>query len=71
MSIIPVGAADTLVRMDLGNCFTASLIPTDLLQQTGSGTSRAPEDPRKRRNRLVFYAKIQSERDNEFMEMKS
>ena len=71
MNIIPVGAVDTLDRTGLGNCFTASLIPADLLQQTGSGTSRALEDPKKRRNWLVFYSEIQSERDSEFMEMKS
>lgn len=71
MNIIPVGAADTLERMDPGNCFTASLIPADLMQQNGSGTSRAPEDPKKRRNWLVFYSEMQFERDSEFMEMKS
>jgi hypothetical protein len=53
-SIIPGEVVGTLDRMVLGLWFIVVLIRIGLLRQGENGTSKAPEDRRKRRNWLVF-----------------
>ena len=51
---MPAVGANTLDRMVLGNCFTASLIRTAFLQPDASDISKALKDIKKRMNWLVF-----------------
>jgi len=51
---IPGEVVGTLDRMVPGRWFTVVLIRIGLLRQGENGTSKAPEDRKKRRNWLVF-----------------
>jgi hypothetical protein len=70
MSIIPAGAGNTLGRTARGRWFIASNIRTDLPQQVGNATSKAPEDPRRRRNWQVFLCEPRPDRNSEFIKKK-
>ena len=69
-STIPAGVAGTLDKMARGRWFTASLIRTGLLQQSGNGTSRALEVPMKKRDWPVSQGKWQFQNNPKFKEIK-